>query len=330
MRGRDRGAGLVLAAVLALSACGGNRPLRVDGGTQKVAVDAAPLAPFKPYQPPAADGSAAGGSGSIGGEAGQAGSLQPAVDASMAAQGGSSGSVDNGTAGDMGGGGAGGEGTPPTFCDGMSKRPLPYAIARDFQSLVVLNAPPSFAVLPGTACDQTDFPDVTTTVDGGADAVDASADGSPPADASGALTVVSCDVFRYTPDDCVAANAGAVDIVAPCWAGVLYMPVLGAFAGPGICIAPGATAIHFKARASRNGARIKWGAIRAGLGTTEFFIPVTTAWRSYSVSIPAEDYDNEVTIPFGGVSSGFSVVVEPQDHPGGTYIFVSDIVWAAN
>ena len=46
------------------------------------------------------------------------------------------------------------------------------------------------------------------------------------------------------------------------------------------------------------------------------------------MTIPVgEDYNNEGTNP-GGVWNGFSVVVEPQDHAGGTYILVADVIWA--
>jgi hypothetical protein len=49
------------------------------------------------------------------------------------------------------------------------------------------------------------------------------------------------------------------------------------------------------------------------------------------VSIPVdEDYNNEVQVSPGGVWNGFSIVVEPADHLGGTYIFVSDVVWSAS
>jgi hypothetical protein len=121
----------------------------------------------------------------------------------------------------------------------------------------------------------------------------------------------------------LAANPGVT-----CWAGVIFTATPAGISAPGICIAPGATAVHFKARASREGARVKFGSIREGLATTEFYILLTTTWTDYTVSIPAgEDYDGES--PSGGVWNGFSVVAEPADHVGGTYIFVSDVVWAA-
>jgi hypothetical protein len=214
----------------------------------------------------------------------------------------------------------------------MPTKPLPYAIASDFSFPFVLNAPPSWTVEPGVDCNQITFADAAGADAGAGDGGASDAGWSVAAAPDGGATApASCLVFRYDPDDCVASSAPLVDAGAAidtgmlCWAGVIMTPT--PFGNPGICIAPGATAIHFKARASRDGARVKFGSIRPGLGATEFFIPLTTAWADYTVSIPAgEDYDNET--PPGGVWNGFSVVAEPQDHAGGTYIFVSEVVWA--
>jgi hypothetical protein len=226
---------------------------------------------------------------------------------------------------------------PPPFCDSMTKKALPYAIAPDFSFPLVLNAPFTWLVEPGVDCNQTVFPDAAGADAGAGDggASDGGWSVAPAAAADGgAPSVSTCAVFRYDPDDCVASVAplvdagAAVDPGAMCWAGVIFTPSPGGIGAPGICIAPGATAIHFKARASRDGARVKFGSIRAGLGSTEFFILLTTQWADYTVTIPAgEDYDDES--PAGGVWNGFSVVAEYQDNPGGTYIFVSDVVWAA-
>jgi hypothetical protein len=95
----------------------------------------------------------------------------------------------------------------------------------------------------------------------------------------------------------------------------------------GICIDTGATKIDFMARASRDQARIKFGSIRPGMGTTEFFLNVTTQWAPYEVTIPAGDPYNESASVSGGVWNGFSVVVEPADHTGGTTILVKDMTW---
>jgi len=199
----------------------------------------------------------------------------------------------------------------------MPMKALPYAIAADFTFPFTLNAIFTWTGDTSLVCDR-----------------------------------VSCSAFHYDPTACVAGqgaalegdapgDGGALDdggadgggladtTVAACWAGVIFTP--GGFGQPGICIAPGATAIHFKARASRAGARVKFGAIRAGLGETEFFLALTTTWADYTISIPpGEDYDNEPSAPSPfGVWNGFSVVAEPEDHLGGTDILVSDIVWTA-
>jgi hypothetical protein len=95
----------------------------------------------------------------------------------------------------------------------------------------------------------------------------------------------------------------------------------------GICIELGATKVTFQAKASRPDARIKFGAIREGLLQTEFFLNITTDWATYEVAIPPGEPYNTYSSGAMGVWNGFSVIVEPQDHPGGTYIFVKDAVW---
>ena len=192
----------------------------------------------------------------------------------------------------------------------------------------------SWSDLTGLDCNQAGFPDVPDGADAGAPPASTDA-GAPPGASQAAIT--SCYAFEYTPDGCVTANGGfdagvdaGTDVVAACWAGVLLTSSPFLQSTLGICIAPGATAIHFKARASRDGARVKFGAIRAGLGETEFFLEISRAWQDYTIAIPAgEPYDDEATSPFGGVWNGFSIVVEPEDHAGGTYLFVSDVVWSA-
>jgi hypothetical protein len=224
---------------------------------------------------------------------------------------------------------------PPPFCDSMAKKALPYAIGPDFPTLFPLNAPGAWTIEPGFDCNQSVFPDAAPADAGAGDggASDGGWSATPGAGDAGAPA--SCTVFRYDPDGCVAVasslpnpDGGPPDIGDACWAGVIFTPA--GFGAPGVCIAPGATTIHFKARASRDGARVKFGSIRPGLGSTEFFILLTTAWADYTVSIPAgEDYNNEPAPGNAGVWNGFSLVAEYQDHPGGTYIFVSDIVWEA-
>ena len=78
--------------------------------------------------------------------------------------------------------------------------------------------------------------------------------------------------------------------------------------------------------ASKDGARVKFGSIREGLGSTEFFLDLTREWSDYAIMIPAgEDYNSNSMQ--GGVWNAFSVIVEPQDHAGGTNIFVAGVSW---
>jgi hypothetical protein len=160
-------------------------------------------------------------------------------------------------------------------------------------------------------------------------AVDAAADsgvkdGGADGGGSDAAAKPACFEMTYNPDPCVTSMGGTGN----CWGGAIFSPMGGALGNtaPGICIAPGATKVTFMARASKDGARIKFGAIGAGEGSTEFFINLTTAWAQYSIASPAAtDYNLSTTQ--GGVWNGFSVVAEAPDHAGGTYIFVKDITW---
>ena len=308
---------------------------------------------FTPYAPdasaPKSPSSGASGGGPSSGAAGDGPSSGAGGDtgaqggAGLAASGGEGGNV--GSASSSGEGGvAGSQAPPPAPCDGVPEKPLPYAIAADFPYVFPLNAVQTWTILPALDCNQASFPDVPDGADAGVDVADADGGVGPVAIPGGGQTpVTSCYAFEYMPDGCVSANGGGVDggidpstdagiaLVADCWAGVILTSEPLLQDSLGICIAPGATVIHFKARASRDGARVKFGAIRAGLGETEFFLEISRQWQDYSVSIPAgEDYDNEPTSLFGGVWNGFSVVVEPEDHAGGTYILVSDVVWAAS
>jgi hypothetical protein len=159
--------------------------------------------------------------------------------------------------------------------------------------------------------------------------VDAPADGGSDALADGGSDgpkAPACYEFTYVPDPCVASGG-------TCWGGAILEPVANAGAhatGPGICIGDGAMNISFMAKGSRAGARIKWGSIREGLDSTEHFLTTLTKdWVKYTITIPAGELYNTTATP-GGVWNGFSVVGEPADHMGGTYIFVKDITWSAN
>jgi hypothetical protein len=136
-------------------------------------------------------------------------------------------------------------------------------------------------------------------------------------------TIPACWGFYYNPDRCAAGAA------ATCWAGVVFESVLAseavAMSLPGICIAAGATTLEFEARASRSGAAIKFGSTRPGVGVTEQWMEVDAVWRKYMVPIPP-DYRYSSSNVYG-VAIGFSAIVEPQDHPGGTHIQVRNMTW---
>jgi hypothetical protein len=155
-----------------------------------------------------------------------------------------------------------------------------------------------------------------STTDGGNDAV-AAADAGPP--------LPACYEFSYDPDGCNGA----------CWAGVVFEVTDVQGPSPdtkGVCIAPGAMSVEFWARASKAGARVKFGSIAEGTNSTEFYINVTTTWARYTTSIPGIYSSGDYNLTAGdmhGVWNAFSVVVEPADYAGGGYIEVKDIHWIA-
>jgi hypothetical protein len=166
------------------------------------------------------------------------------------------------------------------------------------------------------------------------DAADAGADVSPVKDAApGDGGVPACWGFYYNPDDCATfvndggqlGTGGGTPALWECWAGVIFQPPAAAAdaAAPGICIADGATTIEFWARASRDQARVKFGSTTSGEGTYETWLNITTSWTKYSIQV-MPGY-RSATAGSYGVTNGFSVVVEPADHVGGTYIYVKDM-----
>jgi hypothetical protein len=288
-------------------------------------------------------GSAAGNTGEAG--SGTAGSGTAGSGTAGAGTAGAGAAGAGGTAGTGAGGDAGSAAGTPGYCDDKAKKPLPFSVAIDnFPAISNLNngvANNTWKVITSPNCDET-FPDGGITLaDGGTDAGDGSATfavGDPdggdaaadggvadaPADmaADGPVTppLPACYEFVYTPDACVAG--GGV-----CWAGSIFQATSLGAAENGVCVALGATTVEFWAKASRPGARIKFGSTREGMNTTEFFLNITTSWAKYTTAIPVgEDYDRSTNAK-GGVWNGFSVVGEPQDHVGGTEIFVKDIRW---
>jgi hypothetical protein len=251
-------------------------------------------------------------------------------------------------------------GPPPSLCDGKPKTPLPYAVLTDFTQVSLIGPEViNFNQVLPAGCDVTTFPPIPPpnvppeagTDAGEAGAADAGADtgvaeaGADATTDTGASTeaggeasteasapLPACWEFLYNPS-CITSASGL------CWAGVIFQapgstPNAGAGGATGICIGTGATQIKFSARASRDGARIKFGSTRPGIGSTETFLNVTTSWAMYSVMIPVGEPYNDYTTS-GGVWNGFSIVVEPQDHIGdgspgdvGTYILVKDVTWS--
>jgi len=253
-------------------------------------------------------------------------------------------------------------GPTPSLCDGKTKKTLPYPIWPDYRAVTVIGTASSFTIATNPDCTtpyaapeagtdaaiadaaSADAADATQTVSDpdaadsttadaaatDAGAVDASvvsdATTSDAAAVSDAGPAPACYEFHYSPDGCEAG--------ANCWAGVIFQPgsmIPAADAAvqttAGICIELGATGVEFWARATRDQARIKFGSIRDGVGSTETFMNVTTQWAKYKVTIPANYAYNELASASGGVWNGFSVVVEPGDHAGGTIIEVKEMTW---
>jgi hypothetical protein len=131
----------------------------------------------------------------------------------------------------------------------------------------------------------------------------------------------SCFEFLYNPN-CSTP---------PCWAGVIFAQSPFAAVDPGVCVEPGAREIVFSARASRPNARLKAGMVGALATTgavTESYVDVSTEWQVYVIPMPAGlDYD-KFTNNQNGVWNFFSVILEPEFHPGGTYVFLRDITWS--
>jgi hypothetical protein len=130
----------------------------------------------------------------------------------------------------------------------------------------------------------------------------------------------SCFEFLYNPN-CTTM---------PCWAGAIFAQSPYGGTDPGICVEPGAREVVFSARASRPNARIKVGMVGAlaiTMAATEMYVNVGTEWDVYRIPMPAGlDYD-QFSSAQNGVWNFFSVILEPEFHPGGTYVFLKDITW---
>jgi hypothetical protein len=203
------------------------------------------------------------------------------------------------------------------------------------------------------SCDETTYPPIPTPFgapreagtgdDGGADA--AATDGAAAADAGDAGTADAAVDAAATGDGAAAdaaVDAGSTTPTGPLpcyaflynpapaggWAGTIFESTAAGGNASGVCVTPGATTITFWAKSSRDMARVKFGSIRDGVGSFEFWLMLTTSWAQYTISIPAMAPYNDIVTGTAGVWNGFSVVFEPQDHMGGTYVFVKNVVWS--
>jgi hypothetical protein len=251
-----------------------------------------------------------------------------------------------------------------SYCSGKPQKPLPYAIAGDFQTVFTIGPEKAnLAILPsGADCDTTTYPPIPNTGLGDAGA-DGAPDGGYPALGDGGVQTVtypsapSCYELLFDPS-CTNGTQGL------CWAGAEFTNSAATAAAAkdgnvtpsaiGVCLAQGATVISFSARSSVDGSIVKFGSTRPGAclkvpitgadggppdpateqascpGATEFYIALTTSWQRYTISLaPGEPYNDEPNTG-GGVWNGFSMVVEPAKFVGGAYLFVKDIVWGAS
>jgi hypothetical protein len=207
----------------------------------------------------------------------------------------------------------------PSLCHCKPLKPLPCVIYDDFRALTGFGAVEAIKI--------NNMPDCTSSLatnDGGADAAspdgslrDAAFEASIDIDAS---TPRSCQEVRYDPALCRAVN---------CWAAMIYqpgtmlpLPNVGIQTTSGICIDAGATTITFRARASREGARIKFGSVSEGDAT---FIELTTMWATYTIPIPPSY--NESARLSGGVWNAFDVRFEPNENTVATTVQIAEVTW---
>ncbi len=189
-----------------------------------------------------------------------------------------------------------------SYCDGKAQKPLPYALANDFQTVFTIGPEKDNlnVIRSGAECDSTTYPPIPNTglgnlLDAGADSAADSApdsaadaagnDGGVASDAAsdahtsfptlndGGVEVVtypstpSCYEFLYDPS-CLTGTQGL------CWAGAEFTnSAATAAAAPdghpsasavGVCLASGATVVSFWARSSVNGSIVKFGSSRPG------------------------------------------------------------------
>ena len=179
------------------------------------------------------------------------------------------------------------------------------------------NISPYFAPVQNPDCDQAIPPTGLDPPPFGPDAGTPSTQGSGEGGVDGGP---SCFEFLYNPN-CT---------VMPCWAGVIFAQSPYGGTDPGICVEPGAREISFSARASHPNARIKVGMVGAlaiTMAATEAYLNIGTEWAVYRIPMPAGlDYD-QFSAAQNGVWNFFSVILEPEFHPGGVYVFFKDMTW---
>jgi hypothetical protein len=267
---------------------------------------------YPPFVTPT-DGGAAGADGAAGSDGGAAGD-----DGGAAGSDGGAAGSDGGAAGSDGGaagsdGGTGDGSTANLADDAGVDDAATDAAASDASA----DAPVADASADAAVDAPADAPASDAAADGGGGDAVASNDAG---GGDGGAALPACYEFAYNPALCTGT----------CWAGVVFQIDDMQPAHPnGVCIAPGANTVEWYARASKANARVKFGFIGEGVGTTEQFFNVPTTWMKFSMPIDGTNQSiyNTSSDNMNGVWNAFSVVVEPQDHAGGTYIEVKDIRW---
>jgi hypothetical protein len=210
--------------------------------------------------------------------------------------------------------------SPPSLCYCKPLKPLPYVVYDDFRALTGWGAVEAIKINNMPDCVSS----LVTIADGGGDA--AGPDGSLPDAAKepsigvDASIPTSCQEVRYDPALCRAVNCWAVMVYQP--GSMLPLPAAGTQTTSGICIDVHATKIAFRARASREGARVKFGSVSEGDGT---FVELTTQWATYTITIPSS-YNESARIT-GGVWNAFDVRFEPAETTVTTTVQVADVTW---
>jgi hypothetical protein len=176
---------------------------------------------------------------------------------------------------------------------------------------------PYFARVTNPDCDQAIPPTGLDPPPFGPDAGNPSTQGSGQNGVDGGP---ACFEFLFNPN-CTTM---------PCWAGAIFAQSPFGPSDKGVCVEEGASEVVFSARASRPNARMKFGMVGAlaiTMADTEIYFNIGTEWQVYRIPMPAGLDYNKFTGADDGVWNFFSIILEPEFHPGGTYVFVKDITW---